>query len=133
MKKRVLFLLLCLTLAACSGRRVDPDFIASSDVRLSNRGENAFVYDDIHCQMSFNLARGEFRAFTDNLSDYYYIHMHELPSSEGQTIKADLEWTTYSTIEIRKGIAHKVVKLEGDTVWLWNGAQQLALTVVMLH
>ena len=133
MKKYLLLFLFCLSVSSCTGRRVDPDFIASGDVRLSSRGETAFLYDEIHCQMAFNQARGEFRAFTDNLSDYYYIHMYELPSSEGQTIKADLEWTTYSTIEIRKGIALKVVKLEGDTIWLWNGAQQLALTVVMLH
>ena len=132
MRKR-LFILLCLLLSACAGRRIDPDFVASNDVRLRSRGEDCFVYDDIHCQMAFNLSRGEFRAFTDNLSDYYFIRMYELPGSEGQSIKADLEWTTYSTIETRKGIALKVVKLEGDTVWLWNGAQQLALTVVMLR
>lgn len=132
--KRILAISLAalLCLCSCEKKKVDPAFIAHDGIRLESRGEVVFNYDPLSCQLSFNRAHKSFSAFTDNMSDYYFIEMSEIPDQEGENITADLEWTTYSTTEIRKGIALKAVKLEGGLIWLWNGTLQIGLTVRMI-
>ena len=45
-------------------------FVENNDIRLQIGGTVQFRYDPLTCQLSFSRDRLEFRAQTDNTSDY---------------------------------------------------------------
>lgn len=126
--KRFLVILSAILLASCSGR-LDHSFLEDPAIRLTVNGDICLSYEETDCQLGFNAQNCSFCVMTDNASDYYILTMDRIPHSEGERINADITWTTVSSIENRKGIAFKVMKLEGDTIWLWNSDERIAVCV----
>ena len=120
-------------LCGCDSRRERSSFIESDEIRLQVGRAVQFRYDPLKCQMSFNRERREFRAQTDNVSDYYVATLSEIPVSEGQTLTADLSWTTETDVLNRKNLALEVVKIEGEKIWLWSDSGHIGLSVVVLE
>ena len=132
MKRTVLILLAILTLLSCNDRQDEPAFLAFDQVRLEMSGKEVFVYDPATCQLSFNRTAGEFRAGTDNMSDYFVVKFHRVPAHLNEEVDADFTWTTERSVERKKNITLKVMKLEGDVLWLWGSSSRTALIVRIL-
>ncbi len=127
-------LLAALTLlTACDRSRERNAFVESGEIRLQVGMAVQFRYDPLKCQMSFNRARREFRAQTDNVSDYYSATLSVIPVSEGETLTADIFWTTDTDVLHRKNLALEVVKIEGETIWLWSDSGRIGLSVIILE
>ena len=110
-----------LLVSSCDGTHEITNFSDTDAIRLEVAGITQFFYDPITCQMAFNRERGEFRVHTDSMSDYFIIEdMSDIPTEEGQEIVADIIWTTRNDIMARKKITLKVIRLQGDKVWLWS-------------
>ncbi len=130
----ILVLLAALALlSSCDGSRERNSFVESGEIRLQVGRAVQFRYDPLKCQMSFNRKRKEFRVQTDNVSDYYAATLSEIPVSEGQTLTADLYWTTETDVLNRKNLALEVVKIEGEKIWLWSDSGRIGLSVVVLE
>lgn len=118
-----------LLLAGCNGHTYTPEFLTDSTLRFENGRQSVFTFNPADCQYTYNLQRRSFRAHTDNMSAFYSVVLASLPVAEGEMIEADLLWSGPRGFEERKAIALEVVKLEGDTAWLWNSSESLKMTV----
>lgn len=123
----------CLTLLAwlCTACVYEPDeaFTASDDIVLEMGGTRVFVYDEGLCQLAWDSAANEFRAHTDNMSDYFILTLSELPGSEGQRVSGRLFWATALTGGHKNDITFKVVRLEGDVIWLWDARDRIGVSI----
>lgn len=123
-----------MTLASgCDRSGVRNSFVESGEIRLQVGRAVQFRYDPLKCQLSFNRDRKEFRVQTDNVSDFYAARFSEIPSYEGQTLTVDLSWTTATDVLNRKNLALRVVKTEGEKIWLWSDSGRIGLSVVVLE
>lgn len=122
MKSRLTLLLAALLLfSGCNDNQMIEAFSLRDQIRLEVDGVCMFAYTPEKCQLSFNRQNGQFRAHTDSMSDYFIIEdMSDIPTEEGQEIIADIIWTTRNDIMARKKITLKVIRLQGDKVWLWS-------------
>ena len=84
-------------------------------------------------KLSFSRDRKEFRAHTDNMSDFYAVRFTELPTIQGQTVTADLTWTTERDVLTRKNLTLEVVRIEGDQFWLWSNSGRIGLCIRILE
>ena len=120
-------------LCSCNPDATRTAFSESDAIRLQVGRSDQFVYDPLTCQLAFNRSTGEFRAHTDNMSDYFAAVLSEIPTSVGQMLLADLTWTTHDNVLTRKNLTLEVIRLEGDKVWLWSQSGQIGLTVRILE
>lgn len=125
--------LLLLLLCACNETRRINAFVENNDIRLQVGSTVHFRYDPLTCQLSFSRDRKEFRAQTDNTSDYYSVVFTEIPSETGQTVGADLTWTTETDILTRKNLTLEVIKTEGEKIWLWSSSGRIGLSIMLLE
>jgi len=135
MMRRPLFLLLLsvLLLSGCTGQRMLNAFEEGDGIRMMVGGQVVFTYEPNTCQLAFSRDRKEFRAHTDNMSDFYVVDFGDLPVSVGQILTADLVWTTEREVLTRKNLTLTVVRSEGDQFWLWSGAGRIGLVVRVLE
>lgn len=108
-----------------------PEFLTDSTLRMEVGKQEILTYNPITCQTALNLHRCEFRMHTDNMSEYFIIRFSSMPSEEGESVTVEsLVWTNPSGADqTRKSITLEVVKLEGDTAWLWNSRESIRMTV----
>lgn len=132
--KRILTLLTTLMLLfSCTGQISQNALLKSDQVRLSVDGKDVLRYDEATCQLGFCRNRSEFRAHTDNMSDYFIITLGCVPADAGTSVTGDIVWTTHDTEQSRKGVALDVLKVEGDKIWLWSGPSKVGAVVRVLE
>lgn len=127
--KRVLSLVVLLILAASCAEKIDVTFPESEEIRLEIGGKPQMSYDESLGQLGFNSRNCCFSVMNDSASDYFVITLERMPATVDEIIMADLCWTTPSSIENRKNIAFLVLRLEGDTVWLYNCDERIGVCV----
>jgi hypothetical protein len=122
-----------LLLCGCSDTRMRTAFSESDEIRLMVGGTVPFTYEPNTCQLAFSRDRKEFRAHTDNMSDFYAVTFSQIPSTLGQTVTADLTWTTERDVLTRKNLTLEVVRIEGDQFWLWSNSGRIGLSIRILE
>ena len=126
-------LLLLLLLPGCQDERMRNAFCENEEIRLMVGGGIPFSYDPLTCQFAFSRDRKEFRAGTDNMSDFFVATFSDIPSSPGQTLTADLVWTTERDVLTRKNLTLEVLRIEGDQFWLWSNTGRIGLCIRVLE
>lgn len=117
----------------CSPEKYMRSFEQAEDLRIQVGRDTPFKFDPLSCQMSYNATSREFRAFTDNMSDFFIVKMDITPSCEGETLKADITWTTETDILTRKNLTLEVIRTEGEKFWLWSDSGRIGVSVVVLE
>lgn len=136
MKRHIGILLIVIAACMCASCVDDstiPEFTKDERIHMSLGGKDVFVFDELICQLAFNRDRREFRAHTDNMSDYMVARFDMLPEHEDQEVTATIIWTTDTSVETKKNVTLKVVRLEGDKVWLWGKSSRVAMTIRILY
>lgn len=132
MKKFLAILLLStLMLSGCNDSRRRNAFVENNDIRLQVGSTVHFRYDPLTCQLAFSRDRKEFRAQTDNTSDYYSLVLSDIPVQAGETVSADLTWTTETDILTRNGLSLEVLKVEGNRIWMWSSSGRIGVSMVI--
>lgn len=132
-------LFLCLSslllLSGCRGAemRMRSAFVEHNELCLMVGGDIPFVYDPLDCQFSFSRDRREFRAHTDNMSDFYAVTLSDIPTQTGEVVTGDLVWTTQRDVLSRKNLTLEVVRVEGEQFWLWSHAGRIGLMLRILE
>jgi len=126
---------LLLLLVSCKPKvEMDPGLYASDTVSLMVKGKSVFTYDEGTMQLGFNRTLGQFRAGNDDMSSFFVLTCSEIPREEGQEIKADLQWTSGSSVKTSSGLTFKVEKYESTgLVWLWSAADKTGVVVKILN
>ena len=133
-RPRILPLLFAvLLLSACADQRMRTAFSENEGVRLMVGRDIPFIYDPATCQLAFSRDLREFRAHTDNMSDFFVATFVQLPSTLGQTVLADLVWTTERDVLTRKNLTLEVIRIEGDQFWLWSSTGKIGLCMRILE
>lgn len=132
-RKAIIALASLIMLCSCNGNVDLPMFVEDDCVRLVFGRTEPFRFNPLSCQLAFNRDRCEFRAHTDNMSDFFIAKFDSVPEHENQEVVATVIWTTDASVETRKNVTLKVVGLEGDKVWLWGESARLAMTIQILY
>lgn len=133
MKRFIAILLMTSTLlCGCNDTRRRNAFVENNDIRLQVGSTVHFRYDPLTCQMAFSRDRKEFRAQTDNTSDYYSVVLSDIPVQTGETVSADLTWTTETDILTRNDLSLEVLKIDGDRIWLWSSSGRIGVSIVVM-
>jgi len=136
MKPHLLTLLLLATIltAACNRSiEMDPGFIEGDGITLVLDGKTILRYDPLTWQLGYNAAKGEFQAFSDDMSSYYILTCKAIPSSEGESITANMEWKTGEGLKKKSGVKFSVKRIGDDgRIWLWNASDGIGIVVRIL-
>jgi len=120
-------------LSSCTGSKVDPEFVATTDFSLKVKDETVFTYNPLTCQVAFNREKGEFRVHTDNMSDYYCVTLRSVPTAEDQKVKGSVTWTSKSDINTRSDLAFVVKKVDRTgKMWLWCRKERIGAVIQAL-
>ena len=133
MRRLAAFLAIAVILCGCNDTRRRNAFVENNDIRLQIGSTIQFRYDPLTCQLAFSRDRREFRAQTDNTSDYYSIVLSEIPANIGQRVSGNLTWTTETDILTRDDLDLEVLRIEGDQVWLWSSSGRTGVMIKLLE
>lgn len=130
MKKSLtlLFILLCI----CGCNRFDPEeiLLPREDISLTVKGEVMLTYDPLKFQLGYNEERNEFRVFDDNVGNWFTLTCSSRPTGTGDTLSADLSWTTENSTKSRHGLQFSVERTDSDgKIWLWCKEEAIGIVV----
>lgn len=130
MRNIILFCILALCLTGCRIYDIDEILLQRQDISLTERGNLVLAYEPQTFQIGHNSLINEFRVFDDNLGNWFVLTCNERPSTEGQTVKADLEWTSKTTTKSKKDLSFKVERTDSDgQIWLWCADHAIGIVV----
>ena len=137
MRKFLYIIAFVLLLTGCKEKVVvdmDPEMYQSSQVSLMVKGKRVFTFDEGTGQLGYNEKLRQFRAGNDDMTSYFVLTCKELPRTQGQELKADLQWTSGNSSKSSNGLTFKVEKIN-DTglVWLWNSTDKTGAVVKTLN
>ena len=134
MRKYLLIIALVLLSAGCKKKvEMDLEMYNSDQVSLMVKGKRVFTFDEGTGQLGYNKTLRQFRAGNDDMTSYFVLTCSEAPRSQGQEIRADLQWTSGSSSKSTKGIIFKVEKYDTGLVWLWNSTDKTGAVVKILN
>ncbi len=128
MKKLIIIISSLLLLVSCSGdKHMESALLEQETVCLKIKGKLVHSFDAASCQLGYNASKKQFRMGNDDMSEYFIVTCSDIPSREGQSVTATLEWTQNSSIQKKTGINFNVEKSSSDgTVWLWSRKEGIA-------
>ena len=131
MAKRIIYILaMMLAATACIDNTLDQVLLVREDISLSVREQVLMSFDENTCQLGYNSARNEYRVYDENLANWYILRCSAQPTSEGQTVKADLEYTTEKDVKSLTDLEFSVEKTSSDgLVWLWNKERKIGIII----
>ena len=119
-----------LAATACIDNTLDQVLLVREDISLSVREQVLMSFDENTCQLGYNSARNEYRVYDENLANWYILRCSAQPTSEGQTVKADLEYTTEKDVKPLTDLEFSVEKTSSDgLVWLWNKERKIGIII----
>ena len=130
--------ILTLAVLACTGCdkkvEMDLDMYNSEQVSRMVKGKKVFTFDEGTGQLGYNRTLRPFRSGNDDMTSFFVLTCSELPREEGQEIRADIQWTSGSSVKTTSGIVLKVEKYDGTgLVWLWNATDKTGAIVKILN
>lgn len=131
MAKRIIYIMaMMLAATACIDNTLDQVLLVREDISLSIREQVLMSFDENTCQLGYNSARNEYRVYDENLANWYILRCSAQPTSEGQTVKADLEYTTAKDVKSLTDMELSVEKTSSDgLVWLWNKERKIGIII----
>jgi hypothetical protein len=130
-----IIVLLPLLFSGCKEKvEMDLDMYNSDQISLMVKGKKVFTYSEGDGQLGFNRTLRQFRAGNDDMTSFFVLTCDELPRVEGQEIRAEIKWTSGSSVKTSSILTMKVEKYE-DTglVWLWSSADKTGAVVKILN
>lgn len=130
MIKRLLCIIgAALALTACR-HDVDEALLGRSDISLTIKDELLVSFNENTCQLGYNTDRNEFRVYDEKFASWFILKCSADPTSEGQKIKADLEYTTNKDVRSLTGLELSVVKTSPEgLIWLWEDEKKIGIII----
>lgn len=128
---KITFAIMLSFLAGCTGKNeLAEALLECQDISLTWKGIPQVTYDSGTFQLGYNSSKHEYRVYDDKLAYWFIISCSEKPTSEGQTLKADISWTGASKTYTYKNIQMTVKKTDtSGQVWLWNQSEALGIMI----
>lgn len=133
MRKLGIIIAAAVLFCGCQEERLISAFSARDEIRLQVGGVEQLSYDHLTCQLGFNIDNREFRVHTDNMSDFFSLRLSSIPTEDEEQVTGSLAYTTRTDVVHKSNITLKVVRLEGDRIWLWNQASRIGVEIQILE
>jgi hypothetical protein len=133
MKRFALYVLAfaALTLAhSCSPYKIDEILMSRDDVSLTIEGLPVFVYNEDKCQLAYNTERNEYRAMTDDMTDYFILKANQKLTTIDQQFTADLTYTTSGSPTTLKELSFTIEKISNESGLVWVWCKEYAIGIV---
>jgi hypothetical protein len=133
MKRFALYILAfaALTLAhSCSPYKIDEILMSRDDVSLTIEGLPVFVYNEDKCQLAYNTERNEYRAMTDDMTDYFILKANQKLTTIDQQFTADLTYTTSGSPTTLKELSFTIEKISNESGLVWVWCKEYAIGIV---
>ena len=132
--KKIYILLLALSLATGCVEYLPEDLLLPLDeISLSIKGEEIMRFDENSCQLGYNNRKNEFRVLNDKLTDWFILRCDTSPTSKGQEVTCELEYTTRNDIKTFTELTFTVEKTDSEgLVWLWEKTKSIGLVIKVL-
>lgn len=90
-------------------------------------------FNENTCQLGYNTDRNEFRVYDEKLANWFIVSCSVRPTSEGQEVTADLEYTTPKDTKRLHDLELEVMKVSTDgLVWMWENDKKIGIVVKSL-
>lgn len=114
----------------CARYDIDEVLLSKTEVSMSLKGKDIYIYDPNLAQFGFRPERNEYRIVNDDLSGWFTVICNVKPSIEGERIKADVEWMTKTEIGKTAGAEFVVRKISDDgIIWLWCDDEKIGVVL----
>ena len=110
-------------------------FSSTEKISLQVKGSVMLEYSPERHQLGFNPGKCEFRVHDDNMADYFILTCRTMPTAVGQTVTADLVYTTADDVATRRELEFEVTDMdEGDgRIWLWCSKAKIGIVVMAMR
>lgn len=133
MRKRIIYMTLALAALTSCRYDVDEVLLQRSDISLTEKGKLQMSFDEKTCQLGYNQDRNEFRVYDDKIANWFTITCNAYPSSIGQEVTADIEYTTSDDTKSYSGLTFTVEKTSSDgLIWLWCKDKKIGIVIKAL-
>lgn len=133
----VLAMLVALALCGCSpdGPALRQSFVESDLVTFTVKGAQQHRFNMLTWQSVYSPDPCVFVVCDDDMSDYYILRCSRTPREVGESVKCDVEWTTYSNLRKKKDVEFSLVKADwtSGTLWLWSSSELIGAAVVAVE
>jgi hypothetical protein len=130
MIRKILYIAIVATAISGCQHNIDEALLNRSDISLTVKGKTEIVFNELTYQLGYSTAANEFRVYDETLTNWFTIRCSAMPTSEGQTVIADLEYTIDSKSKTLNGLEFTVEKTTPDgLLWLWNKDKQICVVV----
>lgn len=128
--RNIFFIFLCILATGCSEYDIDEILLDRSDISVTMKGKDVYIFDPNKAQINFNIEKREYRMFDEDFLNWVTIVWNEIPTTSGQKLITDIEWGTKTGFKKREGIEFEVRKTEDDgMIWLWNESDKIGMTL----
>ncbi len=130
MIRRFLYIgVIALAVSACH-HNVEEVLLSRNDISLTLKGELQMSYNENTCQLGYNTARNEYRVYDESMENWFTLTCSAKPTSEGQKLKADLDYKTGNSTKSYKELDFSVERTSSEgLVWLWNKDKQIGVVI----
>ena len=130
MKKILIYILAALSLAACTEYDINEVLLVHTDVSLSQKGKNQYIFNPGSGQMGCNAERTIYRYMDDNLRSWMEVNFQSRPGGAGDKVIADVKWKYRSSNGDLKDLEFEIKQTDGNgMIWLWNSANNIGLII----
>lgn len=134
-RQRIIFCLMAAAVLLCSCQKETPDeaFLNLANPELKVFGRKILEYSPSDCQLVYTPSDRQFCVTKDDGTRYFTVTLDRLPSGKGESVSADISWTTSTGLKTKKFVALEVCRIEGDKIWLWNSKQNIEVSLRILY
>lgn len=119
-----------LAVSACQFYDVDEVLLSRSDISLTLKGALQISFDENIYQLGYNTDRNEYRVYDEKLENWFILRCSAQPTSEGQKLKATLEYTVEGNTKTLNNLELTVERTSSEgLIWLWNKDRQIGVVV----
>ena len=130
MKRYMFFIIAALSLSACVQYNLDEVLLEQSEVSLSIKGKNQYVFHSASGQMAFNSENTLYRYMDDNMSSWLELKCQSKPGGVGDKVVADLKWKSKESSGDEKDIEFDIKQTDDKgTIWMWNDTNNIGLII----
>ena len=120
-------------LSSCLGPQPEEILLPLTDISLTVKGNVLITFTPETDQIGYNNGRNEFRMTDDKIANWVILQCSATPTTEGQELSGNLEYTTQEDVIKLNNLKFKVEKTSPEgLVWLWNKDKKIGLVIKVL-
>ena len=130
MKRYLTIIFTAVMFTSCADVNIDEVLLSSTDISVSLKGKVQYTFNPNKGQAAYDRESNLYRYFDDDLGSWFEIRCSTRPATEGEVIKADIDWATKTSFRTEKEVVFSVEKTdETGMIWLWNDSEDIGIII----